>query len=470
MSRNTSFKSRLTLFNSLTIIGAVFATIAVLFYAFDRVVDKELKSSLLNEARLIARIIDEDNDEFELSKRAGLPVEAVDLEGDIREFEKLVLIQKEGENKVYYSEKMPPDLYKKVLQMQIEINANEYILKDILDQEGDKYRFIYYRYQDDHGRVYRICVGNSLNKVQWATQRFMLTLVVGLPIICFFSSLVLYFISRKGLKPLDRILSQAESIKKENIEPIQITPKMPSEIVRLANALNKMLSRLEVAFEREKQFSGAASHELRTPLTALKGSMEVALSKQRSPQEYEQTLHECLEEVNHMNSIIENLLLLAKLDESSFDLKVSEKIDVVEVVQDVQDYAGKMEKGIAFTLDYPKNRALFIRGKRRLLHQAVYNLISNALKHAQPSNIHLEVSSRDSKIEIIISDDGKGIPEKELPYLFDRFYRSDESQNSFGYGLGLAIVKAVVKAHGGEVVVYSVEGKGTLFKLIFDKA
>lgn len=469
MSKNSSFKTRLTILNSITIVFVMISTIAVLFYAFDRVVRKEMEDSLLNEARLIARIIDEDNEEYEIAQKSGYPMEEVDLEEDIRGFSKKVIIKNEQSNKLYYSEDLPENKLSFVYKPYEHLSPGGISYSDENLGEDLSYRFVHYRYQDKENRVYRISVGNSLRKVHWATQRFMLTLVVGLPLICVLSSLAVYFIAKQGLRPLDKIISQAENIKKDRFSSIPLEKYSPKEIYRLNRALNRMLLRLEDAFEREKQFSAAASHELRTPLTALKGSIEVALTKQRSSQEYEETLSENLEEVNRLISIIDNLLLLARLDEGEFNTGSAEDIDVENLLKDTEEYARTLcatkEIDIKTNIEHKKN--LHIRGRRRLLNQALYNLVSNACKHSGAGQLYLGAVANSDKVILSIRDDGKGIAKEDRPYLFSRFYRGEQARQSFGYGLGLAIVKAIVRAHSGEIKVESEPGKGTLFTLTF---
>ncbi len=470
--KQTSLKTRLTLLNSITIIGAVLASVAVLFYAFERVIDKEMETSLLNEAQLIARIIDEDNDEYEIARKSGLPMEEVDLEEDIRGFNRIAVIKNEQENKVYYTERLDEKFIASIYAHHPKLAPNTFSYSNINLGEEDDYRFIHYRYQDKEGRVYTISVGNSLRKVAWATQRFFLILVVGAPLICFFSSLIVYFISRQGLKPLDRIIEQAEEIRKDSFSSLPTPAFAPREIVRLTRALNRMLTRLETSFEREKQFSAAASHQLRTPLTALKGGIEVSLTKERLPKEYEEVLSSNLGEVNHLISIIDNLLLLAKLDEDQFHQKNTEEINIKELFAEVEEVVKTMcdESAMAIEMQIENKKPLRIHGQKKLINQALYNIISNACKHSGGKKLTLGAFSSAQKIHISIRDNGKGISKEDLPHLFSRFYRGEDSQNVSGYGLGLAIAKAILRAHGGDIAVESQPGKGTLFTLSFPAA
>ncbi len=465
----SSFKTRLTLFNSLILVGAMITTVAVLFYSYKKVTDLEVKKNLTNQVKLLTRIIDEDNDEFKLAKELGHTEEEVDLEEDLEGINELVWIQRQGHTKLFRSpnarnKRMP------IFNTGLKVNTTSF-KADAINKETPLIQ-LHYLYRDKEGQIYHIIIAKSLKNVYWATKRFLATLLVWIPIISILSSIIIYFISKQGLKPLDKIVQEAEKIKEaENFQSIDLPQKGPIEIQKLTESLKQMLFRLETSFEREKQFSAAASHELNTPLTALKGSIEVALTRERTSSEYQLLLTESLNEVNHLIAIIKNLLLLAKLDARKNKPQETETFNLTQLIEEVQEQTQILleaeNQSTKVETKTDRQIPLTIQGNYRLLNQALYNLTSNAAKHAKADLIEVEAKRNNGTISVTIKDNGKGISTTDLPHLFNRFYRTDKSRNSKGYGLGLSLVQSIVLSHNGTISVESTEGKGTVFNLTF---
>ncbi|HKI48297.1 MAG TPA: ATP-binding protein, partial [Desulfobacteria bacterium] len=248
-------------------------------------------------------------------------------------------------------------------------------------------------------------------------------------------------------------------------------PEVQDEIGNLANTFNEMMDRLEKSFAQVRQFSSDASHELRTPLTVLKGQSELVLGKPRSKQEYQEVLSSNLEEINYMSRILEDLLTLSKGDEGEISLE-KEPVELGNIIEEVSRQGEILadEKDVKIVLAYLE--PVTILGDAHRLKQMVWILIHNAIKFTPGGGeIKITLQDLDDTVYFTIKDTGIGIPEQDLPKIFDRFYRVDKarSRQEGGSGLGLAICKYIVDRHQGTIDVESKLGKGTKFKIRFPK-
>lgn len=285
------------------------------------------------------------------------------------------------------------------------------------------------------------------------------------------SSLVLGFlIAHRGMRSLYKLTKTVEKITAISLDQ-RIDPKSwPKELAALGIAFNQMLDRIEASFIRLKQFSADLSHELRTPITNLIGETEVTLSYAHSVDEYRQAMESNLEELHRISSLIENILFLARAENPQLDLQ--------KVPLNVHDEIALISEYFQLMAD-EKNIRIDIEGKGQLdanpvmFRRMISNILSNALKYTPTSGwIRFEIKEPDKHIvQIILSDNGIGIPAEHLPKIFNRFYRIDSarSQLSGGIGLGLAIVKSIVDLHQGIISITSELGKGTTIFLTFRK-
>lgn len=257
----------------------------------------------------------------------------------------------------------------------------------------------------------------------------------------------------------------------KNITPSSLNQRIdplswPVELRALAIHFNEMLERIEHSFERLNQFSADLSHELRTPVTNLISATEVTLSYSDSKEELRNTMESNLEELHSMAHMIENILFLARTENPRFNLE-KQALDVRKEIEVILDYNQALAD--------EKNIKLSVEGHGQLsanlimFRRAINNIITNALKYTQTGSVECQIEQTDKAVKIIIRDSGIGIAEKDLPHIFDRFYRVDVSRDERqgGIGLGLPIVKSIVELHQGAVKVTSQVGHGTVFYLNF---
>ena len=293
--------------------------------------------------------------------------------------------------------------------------------------------------------------------------KLLLVLVAG---ICL-AALAGAWIARQGLRPVLEVTRTVQHITASQLHERIVGKNWPAELAELAESFDAMLDRLEDSFGRLSQFAGELAHELRTPINNLRGEAEVALSRLRSPAEYEQILASSLEEFDRLSRMIDGLLFLARADNPAtamhrtfFDAR--KEIDAVCEFHEAQ----AAEAEVAIQCEGEASLA----GDPMLFRRAVSNLLSNSLRYTKKGgSIRLRLrQAGDQFVELTVSDTGTGIPADELPRIFDRFYRvaGVQLEPAFGVGLGLAIVQSIVRLHGGTVEVRSQVGKGTIFTLL----
>lgn len=276
---------------------------------------------------------------------------------------------------------------------------------------------------------------------------------------------------RRTLVPLSRMVSAVQRTDAGTLNERLPTGQGQEEIDQLANSFNGMLHRLDDSFRAEREakeqmvrFIADASHELRTPLTSIHGFLEVLLrGAMNKPEQLQSALYSMHGESKRINKLVEDLLLLAKLDRApqlTFkDISLDELIREME--PQLRMLAGKRE--ILISLQ-PQVRGMYDPDK---IKQVVLNLFHNAVQHTDPDTgrISLILAARKDTAELSVRDNGSGIPEAHVPHVFERFYRSEASRTrrSGGAGLGLSISKSLIEAHGGDIWVQSTLGEGTTF-------
>ena len=293
-------------------------------------------------------------------------------------------------------------------------------------------------------------------------------LLGGAPLAIILSLLGAYLLAGRALRPVDRITRTAGAIDGGNLA-LRIGYRGPDdEVGRLAATLDGMLQRLDGAMERERRFTADAAHELRTPLTALKGNLEVTLSRQRSPEDYAQSLAAMQRQVERLIGLSTGLLDLARIEQGrSVDQRCEVSLDacLAEAADWAQPAAGR--KRVTIARGGPSDAML--RGDDDMLLRLFANLLDNAVRHSPAGATVVIDSRREGDWAVVrIKDEGPGIAPEQRQAIFERFYRVDADRSRLedaggggaggGAGLGLAIVKAIAEAHGGTVGVEGGDG------------
>jgi heavy metal sensor kinase len=312
-------------------------------------------------------------------------------------------------------------------------------------------------------------VGMSLENVDAARSRFLLVLLILTPVALAASALGGWFLARHALTPVDAMVEAARRIEAEDLS--KRLPALPSddELGRLATVLNDMLARLEQSFGAVRRFSADAAHELRTPLTIIKGEIEVALRSSEHPAEIRQALTSCLEEVDRLNALMEDLLLMARMEAKALSTPAS-LVNLADVVQEAAPALTELaiRAGNRCTVVAPT--PLWVLGYESLLFRLVFNLAENAIKYTpRGGTIDVILEQQGSAAVLQVKDDGPGIAAEAQQHIFDRFYRGDPSREGSGTGLGLALVRSIAELHDGQISVSSTLGQGSCFRVVLPR-
>lgn len=320
-----------------------------------------------------------------------------------------------------------------------------------------------------------IVVAQSLEAVNKTERQLLILFIfVGLIVLLLIAGASQYVI-RIGMRPLENVEKTAEKIASGDLSARLPDAKPTTEVGRLVNSLNAMLSRIEESFAarvesegRLRRFVADASHELRTPLTAIRGFAELHRQGAVTGQEQTNELVARIErESMRMGALVEDLLMLARIDQGpKMEIK---PVNLSELVNDVVESARAAGPGHPITVDAGKE--IYALGDANRIHQVVANLLANARVHTPVNTqIKVEITQSENEVQISVSDNGPGLSEHDREKIFERFYRVDPSRqrtSTEGSGLGLSIVDAVMRSHGGHVSVDSKLGEGTTFTLHF---
>jgi heavy metal sensor kinase len=273
-----------------------------------------------------------------------------------------------------------------------------------------------------------------------------------------------WFLTGRALAPVARISQAAAAVSASNLSARIDLSAMETELAQLATTINATFDRLQLAFNRQTQFTADASHELRTPLSIISAQTELALKKERGSEEYKEALATIRRSAQRMKAVVEGLLALARADSGTLALQ-REDLDLARLVEDSCRMLGPLaaERGIELVTRLEPTIACVDRER---FAEVAENLLSNAIRYNRDGG-RVEVNLRPAGQHAIfeVTDTGVGISEEELRHVFERFYRVDKarSRSVGGSGLGLAITKWIVEVHGGSISVASKVGVGTTF-------
>jgi heavy metal sensor kinase len=276
-----------------------------------------------------------------------------------------------------------------------------------------------------------------------------------------------YLLAGRAMAPVGEITRLAASIDAVDLHSRLNLALPDDELGRLAATFDAMLARIEDAFERQRRFTGDAAHELRTPLSLLRGQVDLALLRPRSPEDYQETLRALQGDLDRLTGLVGTLLTLARADAGQLVL-APDRFDLAEMVELVFDQFAPRATEMGIALDREATPCLLVADED-LLVQVLVNLVANALAHT-PSGGTITVGCRRDAgtARLWVADTGAGIAAEHQARVFDRFYRVDpaRSRAQGGTGLGLSISRTIVTAHGGAISLRSALGKGTTVEVV----
>ena len=266
-------------------------------------------------------------------------------------------------------------------------------------------------------------------------------LYISFPLILLILFIIARFIVGKSIKPINEIIATSNLITSENLSGRMVLPKNKDELYVLSNTINNLLNRIENAVEREKQFTSYASHELRTPLSVIKGTLEVLIRKPRTENEYHEKINYCINEVDRLNILVDELLILARFENEKSEIK-SEKVELNSIIlETLTQFSKKIEsKNIKIIHNFQENCSVI--SDSHLVSIIFNNIVSNAIKYSfENGKIEIDLYEENNAVICKISDEGIGIQSSDIHKIYEPFFRSNDQNTNKGNGLGLAIVK-----------------------------
>lgn len=332
---------------------------------------------------------------------------------------------------------------------------------------GGDYRTIYFPVNKE--TIVR--VGKSLDEVGKTLSGLSRLIILFSPLVLLVCAVMSWFFAGWALNPVLEIKNVAEQIRHGRMRGrINVGPK-GRELDELAVIFNDMLQSIHRSMEMQKRFVSDVSHEIRSPLTALRGSIEVALRRRRSAEDYENVLEGSLSDVIRLSRITDDLLFLTRADNNILELR-RQWFELGPVLSSILERLGHKahSAGVSLIEDYHTDLEVF--GDTFLLDQAFSNLVENAIKYTpRGGKVTVTTEEKDGNVLVTVRDTGIGIPEEDIPHLFERFYRVDKerSRRAGGTGLGLSITEWIIKAHKGNISVKSTSGSGSDFIVTLPK-
>ncbi len=332
------------------------------------------------------------------------------------------------------------------------------------------YHILWSRFETGRDSVYVLETAASVKDVVDDLNRLFFLFLIIIPGCLIITDVAAFFISKAAFRPMTQMADAAKNISGENLDRRLKLSKANDEVRALGETLNEMIGRIDDAFKSQKRFIANASHEIKTPLTVIQTELEILQKKVRGS-ESKENIKNALTELESLTRLTNSLLTIVKLDASKTKLQLSEvRIDelLADCVQTMTPAANARNIQINLSIEDSAE----IGGDTEKLKSVFLNLIENAIKYSfSDSTISIRLKNKDSQnILIEVENEGPGISSADIPYIFNRFYRSNETRAEIdGSGLGLAIAREVVELHRGAISVESSPGKTTCFCVTLPK-
>ncbi len=320
--------------------------------------------------------------------------------------------------------------------------------------------------------LYIVQVGTSMESVGETLQRFLVLLVVAIPIALAVSLAGGWFLAGRALRPVDKITLAAQRIAAGDLSQRLSMPAAHDEIGRLAATFNNMIGRLDTSFRQIRQFTSDASHELRTPLTVMKGETDLVLRRPRLLDDYKLVLESNLEEIDRMTRIVDELLFLSRADMGEVRVE-SLPVAMESLVQDIHRQAKLLAQDRNIEVLLGTVMPVVVQGDDLRLRELLLNLVENAMKYSHPGGkVEISLLNDGREARLSVTDQGIGIAPADHKKIFQRFFRTDVARGHTkkGTGLGLAICAWIAELHKGRVGVKSDLGQGSTFTVVLPLA
>ena len=452
------FKNRIAFFNTLSVTITTFLVFIIIYFVVNRTAFAHLDNDItIEKNEVITNLEFKDNSillhkmpewsEIEHSKVAVNPtfLQIVDLNGKV----------------IFHSTNLLDDQF----LFNPNIKQKTFYNTEI---NGQKIRLGQFPLKNKVGKIIgQLSIAISQKESYVILNNLIIVLLISFPIMLFVQYIASSFAASKAITPIYNLIKTTSKIGESNIGTRLNLPDRKDELYKLAVTINELLARIEKSIIQQKQFTSAASHEIRTPLAAIRGTLEVLIRKPRDPIIYEEKISKIISEVDRLDILLDQLLQIARI-ESNAAFEKKEVVSLFQIIDSFNDNWNKIAHPKKIKITYKIPTETTIIGTKFFIELMIDNLVINAIKYGKNNGTIL--IAWDSKLKTLsIKDDGIGISTEQLPYIFDSFYRADESRSSIvkGNGLGLSIVKKLADIQRIKLNVKSELGIGSTFTLQF---
>src|SRR3989344_372721 len=455
-----SIRFRLTLWYS----SALIISIAVIFASFYYITQQELYRHtdiiLASHAKQVAQTVKKQLENGHISSQDS------QLYNELGAIPGMMLVITDNEGKILLSSYLNSSIEDEIRGLFQSVKTASQV--SILNQSfpGSTQRMILIPLRNENELLGIVMMGHPIDVIQKSLNSLFTNLI------SLFLLLVLptlfggWILAKRALQPVNIISEQMQRITSESLTERIRSPQTHDEIEKLVHTFNNLLTRLEAAFVRERQFIGDVAHELKTPLATQRSMIEVLLSKERTKEDYKKATTDLLVDNQRLTNTVTDVLDLAWA-EADRTKSSTESTNLSELMEELYEIASQLakSKGLEVTKRFEKNE--YVSGKRDKIFRALLNIADNAIKYTPHGTISLYLSTAEEKAIVKVNDTGQGISPEDIPHIFDRFYRGKKSHRIDGTGLGLAIAHSIITTHKGNLTVKNNEDKGATFTAIF---
>jgi heavy metal sensor kinase len=278
-----------------------------------------------------------------------------------------------------------------------------------------------------------------------------------------------WFMARRSISGVEAITRTAQGISGGSLEKRVPVTAQEDEIDQLAMTFNQMLDRIQTLVVEIREMSDNVAHDLKSPITRIRGIAEVTLTSGKSIAEYQAMAASAIEECDRLLDVINTMLMISKT-EAGVDKPSRGNIDLALLIREACTLfeTTAEDRGVSLTCTLPARHDF--QGDAPMMRRLIANLLDNALKYTPPGKeVHVSLAETASAALITVQDTGIGISNDDLPHIFERFYRGDQSRSQAGIGLGLSLARAIARAHKGDISVASRPDEGSTFKVTLPK-
>ena len=448
-------RTRLTLYFTLLVMTLVIVRSTITYFSIRNYNEKEFYKTLRQKATTTADLL-LNVEEVDSALLKTIDREQYDVlsNQNVTVYDSLNRELYTNNDTVFYS--TPPELFNTIRK------------EKVLQYSEGKHKIIGFLFPDEKGKI--VVIAGAINfegdaLLHQLNVTHLYTLLISIVV----TLIMGWFFVGKLLEPISAIVHKVKTL-----SPVEHSERLPQltekdEIADLVNTVNELLNRLEDSFGLQQNFVANVSHEINNPLTKIKSQLEVSLLNPQPNETYRLVMVSVLEDVNELTKLIQDLLNFSRMPTETFIAPSPTRID--ELLFDIRDHIISHNKNykvnIAFEQVPTGTEELIFYSNKPLLHTALKNIIENACKFSSNHLAEVKIGTSVSGISIAIKDNGPGISERELPFIFEPFYRSASTKEVKGYGIGLALAYRIFKAHGFPLKVESEVNKGTTFIINF---